>query len=170
MKAPSSGRNFGQPGTAQSHPLHMLAPLGVLSGFCDCDVSSMSRNDVWITTGPKSLAVDMSFDGRDVACPIMVGCHVDLFLGRATGAGRRHPAPPRSVRKTLFTFQLWRPARHRQPAVTNSSAHLPGRVQGRSADRSFAIGWLNSQSLRNTRSSADADNRLDAFISGQSSP
>ena len=63
-------------------------------------------------------------------------------------AGDTRP-PPRSVRKTLFTFQLWRPACCRQPAVTNSSAHLPGQVRGRSADRSFAIGWLNSQSLRN---------------------
>jgi len=64
----------------------LLAPLGVLSGLCDCDVfssflvvfvvlsrytvaafvSSMSWDDVWIITGPKSLAVDMSFDVANV--------------------------------------------------------------------------------------------------------
>ena len=32
---------------------------------------------------------------------------LDLHGGRAAGAGRRTPPPPRSVRKTLFTSHLW---------------------------------------------------------------
>jgi len=61
---------------------------------------------------------------------------------------------PRCVRKTLFTFYLWRPARHRQPAesghdLMQHGAHLPYRDTGRSADQGISIGWLNVQSLRN---------------------
>ena len=58
------------------------------------------------------------------------------------------------MRKTLFTFYLWRPARHRQPAesgheFTQQGPRLPVRDTGRSADQGISIGWLNAQSLRN---------------------
>jgi len=69
-------------------------------------------------------------------------------------AGDDRPPPPRSVRKTLFTFHLWRPARHRQPAVTDDEythhgERPPVRETGRSADRALSVGWLNAQSVRN---------------------
>ena len=74
-----------------------------------------------------------------------------------------HPSP-RAVRKSLFTFHLWRPEhqRRRLPAleglqhakpspVFNSATVCDGPAAARSADRStsIAIGWLNAQSLRN---------------------
>jgi len=54
----------------------------------------------------------------------------------------------------LFTFYLWRPARHRQPAesgheFTQQGPRLPVRDTGLSADQGISIGRLNAQSLRN---------------------
>ena len=70
-----------------------------------------------------------------------------------TFAGHAHP-PPRELRKTLFTFHLWRPAAARAgsvPRLTQRSASN-GRLH-RSADppssNSLCVGWLNAQSLRN---------------------
>ena len=61
--------------------------------------------------------------------------------------------PPRAVRKTLFSLKLWRPARYRRPPtnpfVNTAASGKPGVTPCRSADRSMAIGWLNSQSIRN---------------------
>jgi len=57
---------------------------------------------------------------------------LDLRGSRAAGAGRRHPprndgrAPPRSVRKTLFTSHLWQPARYRQPAEPGNESTQHG--------------------------------------------
>ena len=97
---------------------------------------------------------DLNYVGTLVYAEL-VGRHygdLDLHSGRAAGAGRRHP--PRSVRKTLFTSHLWRPARYRQPAEpghesTRHGAHPPVRGIGQSADQAISIGWLNVQSLRN---------------------
>ena len=73
----------------------------------------------------------------------------------------RHP-PPRAVRKSLFTFHLWRPAhrRRRLPAleglqhtkpspVFDSAAACDGPTGSADRSTSIAIGWLNAQSLRN---------------------
>jgi len=57
--------------------------------------------------------------------------------------------PPRAVRKTLFTLQLWRPALHRQPVAAVGPQQLGHASRRRSADRSISIAWLNAQSLRN---------------------
>jgi len=69
-----------------------------------------------------------------------------------------HPLP-RPVRKTLFTFHLWRPARYRRRAAAAGLSYHNGRNEfprctevGQparlSADCSMDIGWLNVQSLR----------------------
>lgn len=68
--------------------------------------------------------------------------------------------PPRAVRKTLFTFGLWLPARQRRRRPGSSPRRLaaphPSTVHnacdsgGRSADpSSMTIGWLNACSVRN---------------------
>ena len=96
---------------------------------------------------------DLNYVGTLVYAEL-VGRHygdLDLHGGRAAGAGRRHPQP-RSVRKTLFTSHLWRPARYRQPAEpghesTQHGARPPVRGMGQSADQAMSIGWLNVQSL-----------------------
>jgi exonuclease III len=76
--------------------------------------------------------------------------------------------PPRAVRKTLFTLQLWRPACRRRavlnrvttsPSPAGSGLPAPASCSGRkqqqqrqqprqSADPVMRFGWLNAQSLR----------------------
>lgn len=61
--------------------------------------------------------------------------------------------PARSVRKSLFTLHLWKPARCRQSGG-KSPPQLPVDRDPtvstqRSADRGMSLGWLNAQSLRN---------------------
>lgn len=69
-----------------------------------------------------------------------------------------HDRPPRrAVRKTLFSLQLWRPARYRRGRHPVAASRPPtarptsnvNTARPRSADRSMLIGWLNVQSLTN---------------------
>ena len=66
-------------------------------------------------------------------------------------AGHTQP-PPRNVRKTLFTFRLWRPRRLGMRSVPRPTARRPA-PGDRSADspsnQTLRVGWLNAQSLRN---------------------
>ena len=79
---------------------------------------------------------------------------LDLHVGQLRAlAGDTRP-PPRCIRKTLFTFYLWRPALHRQPAESGHEfrqhgARLPVRDTDGSADQGISVGWLNAKSLRN---------------------
>ena len=71
-----------------------------------------------------------------------------------TLAGYNRP-PPRTVRKILFRFRIWRPARQRERARSRPKAPAPtvNNETSRSADllssTAVSIGWLNVQSLRN---------------------
>ena len=66
-----------------------------------------------------------------------------------------HDRPPeRAVRKTLFSFHLWRPARYRRPGCAPGPSPPVAdpevnKLSRRSADLSMSIGWLNVQSLNN---------------------
>jgi len=65
--------------------------------------------------------------------------------------------PQRAVRKKLFTFWLWRPARRRQLAWQSLKRAITIifirtiKTKTKATDRSssITIGWLNAQSLRN---------------------
>src|SRR5208282_5463938 len=69
-------------------------------------------------------------------------------------SGDRRP-PQRAVRKKLFTFRLWRPARQRVRPRRGLTTTMPTtcssttRSADLSGDTAIAIGWLNAQSLRN---------------------
>ena len=63
--------------------------------------------------------------------------------------------PPRAVRKLLFTFRIWRPARLRvrfRPPPIVQAPHVnnpPNRSADSFSGTPVAVGWLNVQSLRN---------------------
>ena len=76
--------------------------------------------------------------------------------------------PERAVRKTLFSFHLWRPARCRRPGCVLGRG-LPAadpevnKLSRRSADLSMSIGWLNVQSLNN-KTDAVSDTIVDRSL------
>jgi len=81
---------------------------------------------------------------------------------------RNDVRPPRSVRKTIFSLQLWRPTRqrsHSQRCFLRRGD--PGRLPRTTTDGGLAIGCVNARSVSNKAAMLSyviADERLDAVV------